>query len=112
MKKIIVLLVLAGAICGCVTAKRMNRLSVGMTKKEVIAAMGYPASTAAPGGGEEIMRYELSETVLQAEYHVTQEYYVRLVDGRVESYGRMGDFNSTKDPTANYNINENIHDNR
>jgi len=82
----------------------MNRLSIGMTKKEVISAMGDPSSTAAPGEGVEILRYELSPTVAAAEYHVTQEYYVKLINGRVDSYGRMGDFNSTKDPTYNYNI--------
>lgn len=79
-----------------------------MTKEEVIHVMGTPDSTAAPGGGMELLRYELASTVAQAEYHITQEYYVRLVGGRVESYGRMGDFNSTKNPTMNYNVNENI----
>jgi hypothetical protein len=100
----ILFLVAIVAIAGCATASRMNRLSVGMTKKEVISAMGEPSSTAAPGNGVEFLRYELSPTVAAAEYHITQEYYVRLINGRVESYGRMGDFDSAKDPTINYNI--------
>lgn len=33
-------------------------------------------------------------------YHNARPYYVRLINGRVESYGRTGDFNSTKDPTV------------
>jgi outer membrane protein assembly factor BamE (lipoprotein component of BamABCDE complex) len=82
----------------------MNRLSVGMTKKEVVSTMGEPSSTAAPGHGEEFLRYELSPTVIAAQHHITQEYYIRLIDGKVESYGRMGDFDSAKDPTVNYNI--------
>jgi len=29
------------------------------------------------------------------------EYFIRLIDGKVEAYGRQGDFDSTKDPTMN-----------
>lgn len=69
--------------------------------------MGKPASAAAPGNGVEFLRYELPSTIAQVEYHITQEYYVKLVNGRVDSYGRMGDFNTTKNPTFDYNVNEN-----
>lgn len=82
----------------------MNRLSVGMTKQEVIKVMGSPASSAAPGGGEEILRYELSANSTAAYYGICQEYFVRLLNGVVHSYGKMGDFNSSKDPTLNLNI--------
>ena len=30
----------------------------------------------------------------------TKPYYVRLINGKVESYGRTGDFDSTKTPTV------------
>lgn len=81
-----------------------------MTKKEVIAAMGDPASTAAPGNGVEILRYDLSSTfttVYLANHGIAsapQDYFVKLIDGKVDSYGMVGDFNSTKDPTINVNI--------
>jgi hypothetical protein len=107
MKKIVICLILAISMCSCVTAKRMDRLSIGMTKEQVLRIMGDPASVASPGGGEELLRYELSETRLQAEYNITQEYYVRLLYGRVDGYGRMGDYDSAKEPASNYNINEN-----
>lgn len=100
MKKIIIAAILSAILCGCVTAKKMNRLSVGMTKQEVVHVMGYPASTASPGGGIEILRYELSSTRLQAEYHITEEYYVKLVDGRVDSYGRIGDATGIAAPNS------------
>jgi SmpA / OmlA family len=89
-------------VAGCVTATRINSVSVGMTKQEVVSAMGAPTSTAAPGGGVEILRYELREIYGLA--HEPKEYYVKLINGKVDSYGRMGDFDSTKDPTFNYNI--------
>jgi outer membrane protein assembly factor BamE (lipoprotein component of BamABCDE complex) len=103
MKQVLLVVLSAVLLCGCATAPKMNRLSVGMTKDEVIHIMGNPASVAA-SGGVEFLRYELSATHQQAEYNVTEEYYVRLVDGRVDSYGKMGDFDSTKNPTFNYNI--------
>lgn len=88
------------ALAGCVTRPAsMNRLSVGMTKQEVVSVMGQPDSTAATGGGIEILRFRLTDF-----NGITEEYFVRMVSGKVDSYGKMGDFDSTKDPTLNLNI--------
>jgi len=84
------------ALVGCATAPKMNRLSVGMTKQEVLAAMGAPTSTAANADGIEILRYRLSATRHDAFHHRTEEYFVRLASGKVDSYGKMGDFDSQK----------------
>lgn len=99
--KILHTLMVAGviALAGCATAPRMNRLNVGMTKQEVVSVLGQPASTAAPGGGVEILRFRLHDID-----GITEEYFVRMVNGKVEAYGKMGDFDSTKDPTLNLNI--------
>jgi hypothetical protein len=35
----------------------------------------------------------------------SREYFVRLDGGRVESYGQLGDYNSTKNPTNDINLN-------
>ena len=103
--RILQVLILAGLVlAGCATAPKMNRLNVGMTKKEVISALGKPSSTAAPGGGVELLRYRLSPTGDHAFYGRTEEYFVKLVNGTVSSYGKMGDFDSTKDPTLDLNI--------
>ncbi len=75
-----------------------------MTKQEVIKAMGQPSSTAAPGGDYEVLRYRLSPDSTTAFYGITEEYFVKLVDGKVTSFGKIGDFNSSKDPTLNLNI--------
>lgn len=77
----------------------MNKINEGMTKKEVIAILGTPASTASPGHGVQILRYNLDNPSAGWEEH-----YVKLMDGKVDSYGKIGDFGSTKDPTLNLNL--------
>jgi hypothetical protein len=87
MKKITVLLIcLVLLMSACATAKRMNSLSLGMTKQEVIAIMGNPISTSA-NEGKEYYRYFLSERGLDE-----TGYFVRFVNGKVNAYGKMGDF--------------------
>ena len=55
--------------------KRMNRISAGMTKPEVVGILGKPW-TAGGADGVEVMHYKDDGY-----------YFVRLVDGKVESYG-------------------------
>ena len=87
------------AMSACATAEKIGGVRLGMTKQEVIAVMGPPASVSAQGRSE-YLNYALSETDDQAFYGVTRPYYVRLIDGRVDSYGRTGDFDSTKTPAV------------
>ena len=47
-------------LTGCFsTVHRLNNLSVGMTKKEVIKVLGSPDTTRSPGGGVELLCYHL-----------------------------------------------------
>lgn len=92
-------LVVCIAMSACATAEKIGSVRLGMTKQEVIAVMGPPASVSAQGRSE-YLNYALSETDDQAFSGVTRPYYVRLIDGRVDSYGRTGDFDSTKTPTV------------
>lgn len=97
-----VLFVMVFLLVACGTSSRaMNKVSVGMTKEEVIKQMGTPHSTSAQGKME-YMVYTLRTGSAMSGYR--ERYFVRIIDGRVESYGRMGDFDSTKDPTLNVNI--------
>lgn len=95
--KNIVLLLMTLTLWGCATAYKMNKVGLGMTKAEVISSIGKPVSVSAQGKSE-YLHYQFSETSDDAFYGFLKSYYVRLVDGKVESYGRMGDFDSTKDP--------------
>lgn len=97
MKKTIVLLLCLG-LCSCATSYKINSVSLGMSKGDVIKTMGNPISTSAIDGTE-YLNYELSETNFSAYQGSTKPYYVCIRDGKVISYGRTGDFDSTKDPT-------------
>lgn len=91
----------ATALLGCTitnNSTKMNRLSVGMSKSDTIAALGTPQSTSA-NGPLEVLRYDFYPPPPYLEATQQKRYFVKLVNGRVESYGEMGDFDSTKDPT-------------
>ncbi|MGE4488422.1 MAG: SHOCT domain-containing protein [Kiritimatiellales bacterium] len=97
MKKILALSI-TSMLLGCATAHKMNMVGLGMTKAEVIQTLGKPVSVSAQGKAE-YLNYSLCEKGWPStSCNITTPYYVRLVDGKVESYGRMGDFDSTKDP--------------
>lgn len=86
-------------VSACADANKISRVQLGMTKDEVVKVMGKPNSVSAQGQ-REYLNFALSETDDQAFSGITVPYYVRLVDGKVESYGRAGDFDSTKTPTV------------
>jgi outer membrane protein assembly factor BamE (lipoprotein component of BamABCDE complex) len=92
---------------GCATAHIINSVQLGMTKQEVVAAIGKPTSISAKDGTE-YLNYRFSETDDDAFYGVTTPYFVRLVNGQVDSYGRSGDFDSTQKPTVRVETDENI----
>lgn len=67
--------------CAAPIGERMTRISPGMTKQEVVHILGKP--TAAGGsGGVEVIHYTQDEGWWRNSY-----YFVRIVDGKVESYG-------------------------
>lgn len=86
---------------GCATfSTKMNEISVGMKKSQVIQIMGNPVSTSAQGK-REYLAYRLFEDMWST---VPSEYYVRLENGIVESYGKMGDFDSANVPEQKVTI--------
>lgn len=91
----------------CATSSKINQVSIGMTKEEVTSVMGEPVSISATEGTE-YMNYKLSETDDDAVRGWTTPYYVRLVNGKVDSYGRTGDFDSTKNPTVEIKTDQKI----
>ena len=69
-----------------------------MTKPQVIDVMGSPDNTSAQNGIE-YLEYSHLAYIGHYEY-----FYVRLVNGKTDSYGKRGDFNSTKSPEQTINI--------
>jgi outer membrane protein assembly factor BamE (lipoprotein component of BamABCDE complex) len=107
MRIIGLIIAAAVSLAGCATATKISGVQLGMTKEEVIKVMGPPASVSAKGDNE-YLNYSLSETDDQAFYGITRPYYVRLINGRVDSYGRLGDFDSTQKPTVRIEKDETI----
>ncbi len=64
--------------------------------------MGSPDSVAASSGAEYLIYISRG-----AGNEYGREYFVRIINGHVEAYGKNGDFNSTKDPSLNVNIKSN-----
>ena len=97
MKKLLVVLLCLG-LCGCATmSQKMNSISLGMSKDEVMKKMGNPISTSATENTE-YLNYSLVESA-DGIIGYPRPYYVCIRDGKVISYGRKGDFDTTKDPT-------------
>jgi hypothetical protein len=74
-----------GMLIGC--ASSMNHVKLGMTKDEVVGALGPPSSTSG------IYNMEYLKYQLCTDWIFTDRYFVRLTDGKVDAFGRVGDFN-------------------
>ena len=74
-------------LLGCASAGKMNSVQLGMTKDQVISAIGTPGSTSEMGNTQ-YLKYQLC-----SDWIFTDRYYVRLTDGSVDAFGRVGDFN-------------------
>ncbi|MFZ0242645.1 MAG: hypothetical protein WAL90_13445 [Desulfobacterales bacterium] len=86
-KRTVILIIGLVLLWGCAgSAKKMNNLQVGMTRADVIEALGPPDSTSANLYVEYLKYGFCSEGLISAPY------YVKLQDGIVTAYGRYGDF--------------------
>jgi hypothetical protein len=92
--KIGIYILLALAVTGCVTThpRNITNLSLGLTKQEAIKIMGPPDSISAKGNTEYLL-YSWPNLLTG----VPTKQFVRIIDGRVESFGNVGDFDSTKE---------------
>jgi hypothetical protein len=88
MKTIAIFLLSVFCLSGCLSsASDINAVHLGMTKAEVIAVMGQPASVTADQSGE-YLNYGLAEGWRMGNAATTTPYEIRLVNGKVVSYGR------------------------
>lgn len=85
---------------------KMNDIEIGMTKQQVIKILGQPSSTSAINNTT-YLNYNLHEMNHPAGKEKTA-YFVRVIDGKVESYGKTGDFDSTKVPESKTTVDVNI----
>ena len=77
----LLLVVLSGCVSG---SAKLDRVHLGMTKTEVVALLGQPDSTTAQANTE-YLTYYLRNNVSDRD----QPYMIRLIDAKVESFGRF-----------------------
>jgi outer membrane protein assembly factor BamE (lipoprotein component of BamABCDE complex) len=109
----VILIVLSVLLVGCATAHRLNQVDVGMPKQQAIKILGQPASSRAQRNTEYLTYYfyQTRGEMLWAWWiwpRARTPYFVRMVDGKVESYGELGDFDSTKVPEVKSTIDLNL----
>lgn len=98
--KTLATLLVAALLVGCASSGKINNVSVGMTKKQVIESMGDPDTVSAQAGAEYLSYFLCYSNcaALIMENRGRDWYYVRLINGVVDSYGKKGDFDSTQTP--------------
>src|ERR1044071_7488978 len=98
MKSLIGIAVVSVLLSGCVAkAGRTSGVNYGMSKQEVIAVMGAPVSVSTHGSSQ-YLNYSVCDTDNQTLNGIMRPYVVRLIDGRVESYGTSGEVGSPQTP--------------
>jgi hypothetical protein len=87
-------------------APDFTKVSMGMTKPEVVQALGRPDTMSANGRTEYLFwqagRGRISGYRMGG--YDDSDYFVRLVDGRVDAYGKKGDFDTAQPATQRYDV--------
>ena len=126
MKKFIFYFFVIFAVAGCAgTSSKTNQLSLGMSKSDALSAMGNPTTSRAIDGTEYLV-YKLTPgtgvgkgigcafigfATFGAAYAIEDDctggkpfdFFLQFKDSKLISYGRVGDFDSTKNPTIDVN---------
>jgi len=97
-------LVILLSSCGTApSTRKINLVSIGMSKTEVISIMGLPDSSAGKEGVE-YMKYRLATSGLDFDGSDTSDYFVRIVNGKVDAFGQRGDFDTTAEPVKRIEV--------
>lgn len=83
-KLVLLALFIAACLTGCATADKLNQLRIGMTEDQVTTLMGKSDSRSAQANIIYLTYYLANDSRVGE-----QPYAVRLVDGKVESFGRF-----------------------
>jgi len=100
MKNIFLLFVVL--FIGCTTTAELQKLSIGMDKKDVINILGKPRSTRASirtSSALEIWDYRFAKTVVGFPPLIRDTYWLFFTEGKLSQWGEENDWgNMTKDP--------------
>jgi len=82
MRPILISIMLLSLLAGCAPWLPVQNVSVGMTKAEVLQQLGKPTDVAGTGNVEYFWYNPVNR--------FWQRYFVRMVNGKVDSYGPLG----------------------
>lgn len=112
MKRFFILLLVSCIgfpLCARRVSKFMTQLQVGMTTEQVVKIMGTPESVSTINSCVYYNYLDQRMDPIVMYMHETW-YYVRFINGLVDSFGQKGDFDSTKDDKQVIDINISTND--
>ena len=85
-------------LAGCASTKSLNlsSISIGMNKQQVITFKGEPCRVAAIDWLEYFIYRGFDKELLKPNGFMVYEAFIRFKDGKVDAYGRLDDFDSTR----------------
>ena len=87
----------AVVLVGCASTKSLNiSVSIGMDKQEVVSLQGEPFRVAAMDGSEYFIYRGFDKELFKPNGFMVYEAFIRFKDGKVDAYGRLDDFDSTR----------------
>ena len=87
----------AVVLVGCASTKSLNiSVSIGMDKQEVVSLQGEPFRVAAMDGSEYFIYRGFDKELFKPSGFMVYEAFIRFKDGKVDAYGRLDDFDSTR----------------
>ena len=98
MKSQLIAIVAAVLLVGCASTKSLtfSTISIGMNKEKVIALKGEPFRVAAMDGLEYFIYRGFDKELFKPNGFSVYEAFIRFKDGKVDAYGRLDDFDSTR----------------
>jgi outer membrane protein assembly factor BamE (lipoprotein component of BamABCDE complex) len=98
-------LTLVGLLGCAATPEKMVALQMGMNRAEVVQTMGSPTSVSKINESEYLnYNFCVNQCAGPIPFRQFRPFYVRLINGKVESFGEKGDFDSTKTPSTRIEI--------
>lgn len=89
---------------GVVWSGALNRIEVGMTTDQVREIAGGPSMKSASQGSEYWRYRSVDGDPRPYLASGAENYFIRFEGGKVSEYGRIGDFNTTRNPTMDVNV--------
>ncbi len=85
-------------LVGCASTKSLNfsTIFIGMNKQQVITLKGEPFRVAAMDGLEYFIYRGFDKELFKPNGFSVYEAFIRFKDGKVDAYGRLDDFDSTR----------------